>query len=148
MLRILVTLLCLYFSCTIIDKTDRDKKSIIELERTACFGNCPIYKIEIFSNGNVIYKGEKFVDNIGIFKFKINISSIKEILEYAEEIKFSSMKDEYTGPVSDLPTTFVRIRTKSVKNHIGGPNSLRELEKMIDKVSQQITQQSSREKDP
>lgn len=139
MLRILVTLLFLHFSCNIIDKTDRDRKSIIELERTACFGNCPIYKIEIFSNGKVIYTGKKFVDNIGIFKFKINQSSIKEILEYAEKIKFISMKDEYTRPVSDLPTTLVRIRTKSVKNHIGGPNSLKELEKMIDKVSQQIT---------
>ena len=139
MLRVLFTCLFLYCSCTTINKTDRDKKSIIELERTACFGKCPIYKIEILSNGKAIYTGKKFVDNIGVFEFKINTSAIKEILEYAEEIKFFSMKDEYTRPVSDLPTTFIRIKTKSVKNHIGGPNSLRELERMIDNISQKIT---------
>ena len=138
MLRVLFTCLFLYFSCSTIDKTDRDK-SIIELERTACFGKCPIYKIEIFSNGKAIYTGKKFVDNIGVFEFKINASSINDILEYAEEIKFFSLKDEYTRPVSDLPTTFIRIKTKSVKNHIGGPKSLKELERMIDNISQKIT---------
>jgi|GEM_PF-3609845 len=38
-----------------------DKTKIISLEKTACFGTCPIFTINIFNNGEVIYYGKKFV---------------------------------------------------------------------------------------
>ena len=32
---------------------------IVSLERTACYGNCPIYKIEIYEDNSGIYHGER-----------------------------------------------------------------------------------------
>ena len=34
---------------------------VITLERTACHGTCPIYKLTIEGNGTVIYEGQDFV---------------------------------------------------------------------------------------
>jgi hypothetical protein len=31
---------------------------VITLERTACFGTCPIYRLTIQGNGQVVYEGE------------------------------------------------------------------------------------------
>ena len=36
-------------------------KIIISLEKTACFGRCPVFKIIIYNNGEALYNGQKFV---------------------------------------------------------------------------------------
>ena len=47
------------------------KKLTISLEKTACFGTCPILKIEIYNNGAIVYNGIKHVKKIGTFNLKI-----------------------------------------------------------------------------
>ena len=32
---------------------------VITLERTACFGRCPMYKVKIFADGKVVYRGQE-----------------------------------------------------------------------------------------
>jgi hypothetical protein len=34
---------------------------VIKLERTSCFGECPVYSVNIDARGNVTYEGTKFV---------------------------------------------------------------------------------------
>ena len=38
---------------------------VITLERTACFGTCPIYKLTVYGDGRVEYEGERFVTVTG-----------------------------------------------------------------------------------
>ena len=47
------------------------KELVISLERTPCYGTCPIYKMEIFSDGSAFYHGERFVDRIGDYEFSV-----------------------------------------------------------------------------
>ncbi len=129
----------LFLSCqTSNDLMHKNSEKIISLERTACFGSCPIYKIEIFTNGKGIYSGEKFVENLGVINFKISTKNIQEIINYAEEIGFFKMKDQYYEPISDLPTTITKIKEKKIINYSGGPAKLRLLEKLIDRICQDI----------
>src|ERR1041385_8201332 len=44
----------------------------ITLERTACFGTCPMYKLTIDSDGTVTFNGERFTKTTGIAKGKIS----------------------------------------------------------------------------
>ena len=129
----------LFLSCqTSNDLMHKNSEKIISLERTACFGSCPIYKIEIFTNGKGIYSGEKFVENLVVINFKISTKNIQEIINYAEEIGFFKMKDQYYEPISDLPTTITKIKEKKIINYSGGPAKLRLLEKLIDRICQDI----------
>ena len=40
---------------------DNIKEVVITLERTACFGVCPVYKLTVYGDGRVVYEGKRFV---------------------------------------------------------------------------------------
>jgi hypothetical protein len=128
-----ISLLFLFNTCNI-NKQSADQKCIISLERTACFGNCPIYKIELFNNGKGIYNGKKFIDKIGVVNFKISIKNIQKILKMADSINFNNLKKEYYEPISDLPTSYIKIKNKKIKNYSGAPKELHNLENLIDSI--------------
>lgn len=107
---------------------------IISLQRTACFGTCPIYKIEIYTDGSGIYTGTRFVKNIGVSKFQLSKTDVNKILEFANKIGFSKMKNEYSEPITDLPTTYITINRKTIKDYTGAPEELKKLEELIDQI--------------
>ena len=118
-------------------KDRKEKKElIISLERTACYGTCPIYRMEIFSDGSAFYHGERFVNNIGNFEFTVTKETINYILKKAEEIGFFEMEDKYTANISDLPKTITFIKsekaTKKIIDYHDAPKILKEFESFVD----------------
>ncbi len=128
----------------------------IKLERTLCYGECPPYSVEIYSDGKVLYQGEKFVRTIGKRLYSIPIDSVAFLFNYVERIKFFSFDNEYvsvkhirTKPdgstdtlitmVTDLPTQYVTVnagdRSMRVKDYFGSPANLRALERLIDRIA-------------
>jgi hypothetical protein len=118
---------------------------VIKLERTSCFGECPVYSVSIDAKGNVTYEGTKFVRVEGRQTDRIPESRVAALLETADRIRFFELNDSYRtirNPdgtetmVSDLPTTFVTItragRSRRVEDYFGAPPSLKELEQQID----------------
>jgi hypothetical protein len=121
----------------LIKKTDTSEiELIICLQRTACFGTCPIYKIEIYTDGSGTYTGTRFVENIGVSEFQLSKSDVNNILEYANKIGFSKLNDEYSEAITDLPTTFIQIKDKRIRDYTGAPKKLKNLEKLIDQLYQ------------
>ena len=53
------------------------KFKTIQLERTMCFGECPVYKVEILSDGTVHYDGDMFVEKTGKHSWQIDASTIE-----------------------------------------------------------------------
>jgi len=133
--KLLLIVFSVLLSCSFTKNTPKaEVELIITLQRTACFGTCPIYKIEIYSDGSGTYTGTRFVENIGITKFNLSETNLNLILSQAEAIGFSNMKDEYSEPISDLPTTFIQIKNKKIKDYVGAPKTLKNLEKLIDQI--------------
>ena len=136
--KLFLILFSVFLSCGLIKKTDTSEiELIICLQRTACFGTCPIYKIEIYSDGSGTYTGTRFVENIGSSKFQLSKTAVKTILSEAETIGFANMKEEYSEPISDLPTTFIQIKDKKIKDYTGAPKTLKDLENLIDQLYQE-----------
>jgi hypothetical protein len=46
------------------------------------------------------------------------------------------MKEEYSEPISDLPTTFIQIENKRIRDYTGAPKTLKNLENLIDQLYQ------------
>lgn len=94
---------------------------VITLERTACFGACPIYKLTIYGDGRVEYEGERFVDVTGKQSSTISADQVRELVDALEQADYFNLKDDYTVPVSDLPTTRTSVtldgKTKSISNY-------------------------------
>ena len=135
-------LFSILLSCGLTKKVNPSEiELIISLQRTACFGTCPIYKIEIFSDGSGSYTGTRFVENIGITKFSLSETQLNLILTQAEAIGFTNMKEEYSEPISDLPTTFIQIKHKKIRDYTGAPKTLKNLENLIDQMYQKAIKQ-------
>ena len=113
--------------------------AVITLERTACYGTCPVYKVTIYEDGKVLYNGEQFVENKGEHDFRISPAKVKDLINEFYEIDYFSLHNEYTANITDLPTTITSIKiagqAKRVSNYYGAPEKLRELEDMIDEVT-------------
>lgn len=121
----------------------------ITLERTACFGTCPVYTVTIDAQGNVVYTGTRFVRLTGQKTGRAPVARVAAILKLAEKIRFFDLNDRYLeirhpdgsmSTVTDLPTTFVAItqagRSKRIEDYVGAPEGLKDLERLIDDVAQ------------
>lgn len=133
---IFVFLVFLYSSCNLSSSSTYEiqKKLIISLNKTACFGTCPVYKIKIYNNQSAIFEGVKFVEKEGSYNFKISKKEINTILKKAKKINFQKMEDEYTELITDLPTTYIMINNKQIKDYYGAPKELKELEEIIENI--------------
>jgi hypothetical protein len=121
---------------------DYEDDVVITLERTACNGTCPVYKLTIYGDGRCLYEGERFVRVMGIRTFTIPKDRLGRLISFFEEIGFSSFNDSYEEDlVPDMATAITCItvngNTKNVRHHYGdltAPKELTRLEHMIDKT--------------
>jgi hypothetical protein len=125
----------------------------ITLERTPCFGACPVYKVTLGGNGAVNYVGERFVKVEGTRTRQISRDAFLELLRKFYEVDFFAMRAEYLEGrdimleadgtvqetsimVTDLPTTIVTLEigayAKSVRAYFRAPEGLHALADTID----------------
>jgi hypothetical protein len=109
---------------------------VIKLERTACYGRCPVYSVTIDANGNVTYDGMQFVPVVGRQTDRIPVSRVAALVEAVDRMRFFELDDKYSQLITDLPTTFVTVthhgRFKRIDDYFGAPTSLKDLERQID----------------
>jgi len=115
----------------------------VTLRRSACFGSCPIYRVEIDGDGGVIYEGARFVAQVGTRNATIPVDSVRKLVAAFRDADYYSLNDEYVAQVTDNPTyeTSIEIdgRLKKVKDYVGTavgmPMSIRKLERLIDQTA-------------
>ncbi len=115
----------------------------ITLRRTQCFGFCPVYSLTILGNGQVIYRGEKFVKIKGKRVSHIDDSKIRELAQEFRDVNYFSLKNNYENfSATDMPYAITSItikgKTKKVKHYHGdfsAPKTLTRLEDKIDKLA-------------
>jgi uncharacterized protein DUF6438 len=68
---------------------------VITLERTHCYGPCPVYTLSIMEDGTVLYEGEDFVRVKGKAKGRITKVALEELVREFEKIDYTNLEDEY-----------------------------------------------------
>ncbi|HRO43110.1 MAG TPA: DUF6438 domain-containing protein [Flavipsychrobacter sp.] len=110
--------------------------SYVQMWRTSCFGKCPDYRIELYSDGLMRYTGRIFTDT-GIYEKNIGAAQAKELLRSFTEKRVDTLKNQYEVHITDLPGinyTFKYGSTvKEVRNAEYGPHYLREVANRLDK---------------
>ncbi len=121
---------------------------VITLERTACFGGCPVYRLAVTSDGVVSYEGEAQVRQLGKASSRIPPEKVQALLSELERAGYFSFASRYAAaePVcgryaADSPSAITSIsfqgRTKRVEHDYGcgaAPGALVVLERRIDEV--------------
>src|SRR5258708_13538121 len=71
------------------------KAAVIKMSRTACFGTCPVYDLELDGSGSVTYVGKKFVRVVGKRTAHIDPAKVAELIRQFHAINFFVLKDSY-----------------------------------------------------
>ncbi len=82
----------------------------IGLERTACYGPCPEYTIEIRGDGDVRYTGASFVLVTGEQHGSVSQEAVRRLLSLFEKYEFLDLKFTCHGSVLDAPSTRIRLK--------------------------------------
>lgn len=110
-------------------------KTIFTLEKTACYGTCPVYQLNIFENDSLTFSGEGFVGKIGLHSKKLAKGTVAQLSKTFREANFFAFKSSYEANISDLPTTIIAFNDESKKLKItdyhGSPETLKKLEQLL-----------------
>lgn len=113
--------------------------SLINMEKTPCFGSCPTFVFEINGHGEATYTGTANVDKMGNYEKTFSAEECNQLFDAFVAADYWSFQDEYTGQVTDLPTTFLQFKhdgnDKRIKMYYNVPQELRDLEDMVDELA-------------
>jgi len=115
----------------------------IALERSACFGTCPIYSVDISGDGTVSYDGLDCVAQKGHRTGRVSRAAMENLVSMFRRARYFSLSDRFTAQITDAPSyrTAIRFddRSKSVLDYVGlsagMPPAVRDLEIAIDRTA-------------
>ena len=112
---------------------------VISMERTSCFGTCPVYKVEIFDSGLIKFTGESHHEMIGNYRSHIDWKPLQVLREKFRQANFFSFKKEYMSSLQDLPSTYLYFKDGENEKNVldygnAAPAELKNLEQAIDEL--------------
>jgi len=114
------------------------ESSVITMEKTACYGKCPVYTITIYGTGKAEYEGRKNVKKLGKYQMQLNPDETLKIFKAFDASNFSDFQSEYDTGVTDVPSTIIsffhRGYKKNIKDRMAAPEELKNLERMVEGV--------------
>lgn len=119
----------------------------ITLERTPCFGTCPVYLVSIAGDGAVLFEGRFHVDSARVTSH-LNVDDVAALAQLFDESQFFALADKYVSGeencsayATDAPMVITSIaidgRSKRVEHDrgcSGVPGRLSLLEDRIDGI--------------
>jgi hypothetical protein len=115
----------------------------IDLERTVCFGTCPIYRVSLFRGGRAEWSGVRYTERMGDFEGKTNVFDYGKLCYLLKKVGFDQLPQLFTADWTDSPTFIVTVagagKTKTVSDYSGvGPIELWAVQQTIDALGQRI----------
>ena len=114
----------------------------ITLERGACFGRCPMYRLELDGSGKVVFEGRNFVRDSGRREDTVSADTVRALATEMEQAGYFAFEDSYPPDATDHATVIISLtldgRTKRIEHNLGSrsaPEGLEDLYARIDEVA-------------
>lgn len=129
-----------------LEQPDAERDITITLERTRCFGACPVYTVTLYGDGRVEYNGIDFVDVAGMQTDFAGAEAVAMLADEMVAAGYFEWDDAYTRRyVTDLPTVITSLtidgETKRIERYEGddrAPAALVALEIQIDRLANSV----------
>ena len=110
--KIVLTLLCAAFFMGCAQRDKFSKKQLnafyVSIEKTACFGNCPIYILEV-SKQEAKLQAKRFTEHKGVSNQGMSDLKYKALQDSCAQADWGNYATEYLTGYSDLPSTIIRF---------------------------------------
>jgi hypothetical protein len=127
----------------------RPDSTLVTLERTPCFGACPVYTVSISGAGSVRFVGTRFTTRLGVATAEIPPGRVDSLVEELRQGGYFEFADAYVADApgcgryaTDSPTVITSVvaggARKEIRHDYGcgdAPPGLGALEKRIDEVA-------------
>lgn len=115
---------------------------VLSMERTPCYGRCPIYTIELYENGLLLYNTKQFNDTAACRYRVLNKQQIEDVETMFNSSGFFKMANKYPEDKqtpTDLPSCILFYNSGMQKKTItdmrwGAPETLTALEQSVDSL--------------
>ena len=114
----------------------------ITMERTPCFGRCPVYRLDITDSGKVVYEGRGFVKERGRHEGSLPAADVQALAKEIEAAGFFGLRDSYPPDATDQASVITSVtidrKTKRIEHNLGSrtaPAALEALYRRIDEVA-------------
>ena len=116
----------------------------IGLSRTGCFGRCPIYSVEVYGDGRLIYTGDANVDVTGRHVYAVSQDAVAKLIEEMRTGDLWSMAESYDGDMTgDMPRFTLMLEIGGAKHFIrdrygsrvGMPAAIAAFEESVDHLA-------------
>jgi hypothetical protein len=115
---------------------------MLSLERTACFGRCPIYTVTVLRDGTVRWEGKQFVKVSGKATAKLSAATLAALADAFKRAGYFALADQYENhDMTDGPTAIMSYadgaKKKTIRHYHGdssAPQKLSQLESRIDEL--------------
>ena len=119
--------------------TDQIADSLVfSIARSACFGKCPYYRLQIYESGYATYEGFGNMDRMGLHQTTIPAETRALLIDESEKAGFFEMKNEYDRPVTDIHSTTIIARrggeVKKVKARVDIPQAFKSLATRVEEI--------------
>ena len=89
------------------------RASVVKLERLGRPGTCPIYKVAIFSDGQVLYRGQQFVAVRGRRRAMLSSAELTEVVRAFTDAGFADLPRELWCDMTDTATSRRYVRRRN-----------------------------------
>lgn len=105
---------------------------LIEFQRTACFGPCPVDVLTVYANGRLRYEGQAHTSRQGSYTSQLTQAELQSLLQTFEAASFFDFATSYKTNRKDLPTYYLTLavagRRHKVADYGSRPPALKALE--------------------
>ena len=102
---------------------------LVGLERTACYGRCPVYALSVAKTGEATLVVGPFCEEVfgrsmelGTHRANVDVGVWTMVADMAYDMGFDTLKTRYDDPnIMDVPANILTVNEKTVYNRFGGP---------------------------
>ncbi|MDP3570501.1 MAG: DUF6438 domain-containing protein [Archangium sp.] len=109
-------------------------EALVSLERTACYGACPIYAVSVLSDGTTRFRGERHVKVTEPVEVKLEPAALAKLKAAFETSGFEKWPDYTRTNVSDMPSVVLTYKGHTVRHNRGDEKAPPELTALEDEV--------------
>ncbi len=122
------------------DDAQPSRSVAITMERNACFGRCPVYRLDINDSGKVVYEGRGFVKERGRREATIPVADVQALAKEIEAAGFFTMRDNYPPDATDNPIVVTSVtidgKSKRVEHDLGSRTAPATLQALYDRIDE------------